>query len=154
MLRGVPEVRADVMIAAPPERVWSVLMDWPRQAEWILGTSVQVVAGDGASVGSRIEAWTGVGRAGFLDTMTITVWEAPYRCDVEHTGRVVRGTGSFILQALPGGRTRFIWQEDVDLPLGAVGRAGWPLARPFFESGVRHSLNKLARIAEAEHAAG
>jgi uncharacterized protein YndB with AHSA1/START domain len=146
----MPDVRAEVMIAAPAERVWSVLMDWPRQAEWILGTRVRVATGDGASVGSTLEAWTGVGPLGFLDTMTITAWDPPRRCDVVHTGRVVRGTGSFIVQPVPGGRTRFLWREDLEIPLGAAGHAGWTLIRPATEFGIRRSLNRLAALVEAE----
>ena len=45
----------------------------------MLGTRVEVTKGDGASVGSELSAFTGLGPVGFLDTMTITRWDAPYR---------------------------------------------------------------------------
>ena len=76
----------------------------------------------------------------------ISAWDPPHRCDVRHTGRVVRGTGVFEVLELPGGRrSRFVWQERLDLPLGAVGRAGWLLVRPLAGFGVRVSLRRLAR---------
>jgi hypothetical protein len=146
-------VRLEVMIAAPAAAGWDVLFDWSRQGEWMLGTRVKVTGGDGASVGSTVSAWTGAGPLGFTDTMTVTLWDPPRRCEVLHTGSVVRGTGAFEVQELPGGRSRFIWSEDLDLPLGALGRAGWPVARPAFIAGVRRSLDRLAELVEAEHRA-
>jgi hypothetical protein len=81
--------------------------------------------------------------------MVVTEWEPPYRCVVRHTGSVVRGIGVFEVFALPGGRSRFVWSEDLDLPLGAFGRAGWPLVRLAMAAGVRASLRRLARRVEA-----
>ena len=52
--------------------------------------------------------------------------------------------------ALADGRSRFLWSEDLDIPLGALGRLGWPLARPAFMAGVNHSLRKLAAVIEQQ----
>lgn len=62
-----------VDVAAPVERTWAGATDWARQGEWMLGTTVRPTARDGQGVGGGIEAFTGVGRLGFLDTMEITV---------------------------------------------------------------------------------
>ena len=141
-------VALDVVINAPVSAVFTAFSQWSEQGRWMLGTQVEVTKGDGASVGSELSAFTGLGPAGFLDTMTITRWDAPYRVDVLHTGKVVRGTGIMEVVALPGGRSRFIWSEDLDLPLGRLGRLGWPLARPAFLSGVRRSLVAFGRLVE------
>jgi len=146
----MPDVELDVIIDAPVQIVWNVLFDWQRQGEWMLGTHVKVASGDGASVGSVVEAFSGVGKAGFLDTMVVTHWDPPRRCDVLHTGDIVKGTGTFELLELPSGRTRFVWGESLELPWGVVGRLGWPIARPAFLLGIRQSLNKLAAVAEAD----
>jgi uncharacterized protein YndB with AHSA1/START domain len=136
-------VRQDVN--APAERVWSALVNWDLHDEWMLLTR----ASGGAAVGESIEAFTGIGRIGFLDRMTIVVWEPPHRAVVRHTGRVVRGSGAFEVRELSTGRSTVVWSEWVDLPLGVLGRAGWPLVRPLLRAGVSFSLRRLARYVEA-----
>ncbi len=115
----------------------------------MLGTAVRPTRQGGQGVGGAIEAFTGVGRLGFLDTMEITAWEPPRHCGVLHTGRLVRGTGDFSVEPRGDGRSTFVWREDLELPLGLLGRAGWPLVRPFFAYGVRLSLQRFARWVEA-----
>lgn len=144
-MRRPGHIEVDVVVEAPVEDVWRAVTDWPGQSEWMLGTRVWATENDGVGVGGGVAAFTGVGRWGFLDTMVITRWEPPHRCDVLHTGRVVRGTGTFEVLSLPGQRSRFVWSEELDLPLGVAGRVGWPLVRPAFALGVRHSLQRLAR---------
>lgn len=141
-------LRLDVVVAAPPEAVFAGLTQWAEQGRWMVGTHVSVTGGDGVSVGSELSAWTGVGRLGFWDTMVITRWEPPSRVDVLHTGKVVQGTGSMEVLALPGRRSRFIWSEDLVIPLGALGALGWPVVRPVFRAGVMKSLRAFARLVE------
>lgn len=145
---GMAVLTLTVDIDAPVEATWRAAVDWEAQGEWVYKTTVRGTAQGGVGVGGGIEAYTGVGKLGFLDTMVITVWEPPHRCEVLHTGRVVRGTGVFAVEELPGGQSRFVWEEQLDLPLGALGRAGWPLVRPLFAAGVRRSLQKFARLVE------
>ena len=140
-------LRTDV--DAPVERTWAGAVDWAGQGEWMLGTRVWPTAQDGRGVGGGIAAFTGVGRVGFLDPMVITRWEPPRSCHVLHTGRVVRGTGAFEVEPRGEGRSTFVWREDLELPLGAVGRLGWRLVRPLFAFGVRLSLRRFARWVEA-----
>jgi hypothetical protein len=132
-------------VTAPSELVWSALVDWDLHGEWMLLTR----ASGGAGVGESIEAFTGIGRFGFLDRMTIVVWEPPHRAVVRHTGRVVRGSGAFEVRELSPGRSQVVWTEWVDLPFGALGRAGWPLVRPLVRLGVSFSLRRLAGYVEA-----
>jgi len=146
------ELTETIDVDAPPERVWAALTDWARQGEWMLATDVRPVGGAAQEVGGRIEARTGVpvpgGRhVGVLDSMLITRWDPPLRVEVRHTGRVVRGTGVFEIRPR-GAVSTFAWTERLDLPLGALGRAGWPLVRPAMRAGVRLSLRRFARFAE------
>ncbi len=138
-----------VDVAAPAAATWAGAVDWDGQGEWMLGTRVKGTAQDGVGVGGGIEAFSGLGPLGFLDTMEITVWEPPRRCHVLHTGRVVRGTGAFEVQERGPDASVFVWREDLDLPLGALGRLAWPLVRPVFAAGVRLSLKRFARWVEA-----
>jgi hypothetical protein len=57
------------------------------------------------------------------------------------------------VESREGGAT-FVWSEDLDLPLGVVGRLGWPLVRPLFAAGVRLSLRRFARWVEAGRVEG
>ncbi len=142
-----------VPVMAPADQVFAGATDWAGQSQWMLGTEVEATAQQGQGVGGGISAFTGVqtrfGRLGFLDTMVITRWEPPTRCDVLHTGRVVRGTGVFSVVPRGPQQADFVWREDLDLPLGALGRAGWVLVKPFFAAGVRLSLKRFARWVEA-----
>lgn len=138
-----------VDVDAPVERTWAAATDWARQGEWMLGTRVWPTEQDGQGVGGGLAAFTGVGRLGFLDTMTIRAWEPPRRCVVEHTGRLVRGTGIFEVEPLPDGRSRFVQAEWLDLPLGRLGQLGWLFVRPAFRWGLNRSLRTFARWAAA-----
>jgi carbon monoxide dehydrogenase subunit G len=131
-------------VAAPAQQVWDALTDWDAHDRWMLFTRAE----GGRAEGETISAFTGLGGLGFLDTMTITVWEPPRRAVVRHTGRVVRGSGAFEVEALAPGRSRVVWSEWVLLPLGVLGRAGWPLVRPLLRLLVQVSLRRLARYVE------
>jgi len=135
-------VRVDVN--APPETVFAAATDWERQGEWILGTTVRVRHGDGRSVGSEVEAVTGLHGIGITDSMRIILWDPPSRCEVRHIGRVVRGTGVFAVQPRGPDAATFEWTEQLELPLGALGRLGWRLVGPIFGWGLRRSLDRFA----------
>jgi hypothetical protein len=149
-----------VEVDAPPQVVWDLLVDWERQGEWILLTRVRGVravdegagAGgpSGRGVGAQVEAFTGIGPVGFRDTMVVTGWEPPWRCLVQHTGRVVNGPGTFLVEPLPRGRSRFVWCDEVEIPLGLLGRLGWVVAEPLVRAGFEASLRRFARLAAAE----
>jgi carbon monoxide dehydrogenase subunit G len=141
----VAELVVSQDVDAPAEQVWAVLVDWDVHGDWMLLTR----ASGGAAVGESIEAFTGLGRVGILDRMTIVVWEPPHRAVVRHTGRVIRGSGAFEVRDLSAGRSRVVWSEWVDLPFGVVGRAAWPLVRLLVRGGVQLSLRRLARYVEA-----
>lgn len=145
----MPELIESVEVDAPPEKVWAALVDWERQGEWMLFTRVRATGQGGHGVGGRIEGWTGLGPLGFTDPMTVVIWEPPARCVMRHTGRVVRGAGAFEVVDLGGGRSRFVWSEFLDLPLGRLGLLGWPLARPLMRMGVAYSLRRFGRYVQA-----
>ena len=138
-----------VDVDASVEQTWAGATDWAHQGAWMLGTTVRPTVNGGQGVGGAIEAFTGIGKLGFLDTMDITLWEPPHRCHVLHTGKLVRGTGWFDVEPRGEGLSTFVWREDLELPLGLLGRAGWPLVKPVFAYGVKLSLTRFARWVEA-----
>lgn len=143
----VAELSVSVDVDAPVDRVWAALTDWDRQGEWMLATTVRGTVGDGTGIGGEIEAVTGFGPLAVRDLMRITRWEPPHVCLVVHHGRVIRGTGAFVVRERANGAT-VVWSEDLDLPLGLLGRLGWPVVRPGMRWGVRRSLRRFARWAK------
>jgi carbon monoxide dehydrogenase subunit G len=139
-------VQARVAIAAPPEVVWDALTDWEGQSGWMVATAVTAEPG-GHRVGERLTAVTGVAGVGFHDPMEVTGWDPPRRVEVTHLGRVVRGTGIFAVEPAPGGAW-CLWVEDLDLPLGPLGRLGFVPLRPLFQLMLHRSLRRLARQVE------
>ena len=138
-----------VDVDASVEQTWVGATDVRGQSQWMLGTEVTPTRHGGQGVGGAMEAFTGVWKLGFLDRMEITVWEPPHRWHVVHLGRFVRGTGEFTVEPRGEDRSVFVWREDLELPLGVVGRLGWPLVRPLFAYGVSLSLRRFARWVEA-----
>jgi hypothetical protein len=141
----MPVLALHVDVDAPAEQTWAAAVDWASQGDWMLGTRVTPTYLEGRGVGGRLEAFSGIGRVGFLDPMEITLWQPPRACHVVHHGRVVRGTGAFEVEPRGDRRSRFLWREDLELPLGLLGRVGWLLVRPLFAYGVQLSLRRFAR---------
>jgi carbon monoxide dehydrogenase subunit G len=137
-----------VAVAAPPEAVFQAVADWERQSDWVAFTTVTAEGGP-HRVGERLLAVTKVAGVGFSDPMEVTRWEPPRRVDVRHLGRVLRGTGTFLVEPAPGGAW-FVWSEDLDLPLGVAGRFGFAVVGPAFRRMLRRSLRRLARMVEAD----
>jgi hypothetical protein len=73
--------------------------------------------------------------------MNVTRWEPPHRCDVEHVGKILKGTGSFQLTEVAPNQTKFDWSETVIAP-----RLLFILIAPFLYIGVRISLARFAKL--------
>ena len=142
-------LRISFTVDAPCERGWEEIADWPSQGNWMLQTKVWVTSDQREGVGTSIAAFTGplhfiyprFKSLGLLDLMTVTHWQPPYRCDVEHVGKILKGSGSFLLTPLSATKTRFDWSETVIAP-----RALFLLGAPFLYAGVRISLARFARL--------
>lgn len=139
------ELHASVEAPATPEQLWRTVTDWPGQSRWIPLTRARKVPGP-EGVGARIEAWTGLGRIGFLDRMVVEAWEPPHRLVLRHTGRVVRGRAGFEIASTEAG-SRLTWWERIEPPPGALGRALWQVAAPVAAAVLRRSLRRVAAIA-------
>jgi uncharacterized protein YndB with AHSA1/START domain len=139
----VAELQASVQIRAEPARVWEAVTDPAGQTSWMPLTRVRATRGDGSSPGDRIDARSGVGPFGFTDVMVVTGYQPPWRWQVRHLGRLVRGVGVFELSALGEG-TRLIWSEFLVPPGGLPGQLATWLARPLAERVMRAALTRLA----------
>ena len=134
------ELTLSVDVDASPEQVWAAAVDWDRQHEWMVGTTVTGGHGEGAT----LRAFTGWRGYGFTDPMTITTWDPPRRCVVRHDGSVVRGSAAFEVLPLEDGRARFVWTEWLVLPFGLLGELGYLLLRPLILAPLRRSMRDFA----------
>ena len=114
----------------------------------MLQTKVWVTSQETEGVGTSIAAFTGplhriyprFGFLGLLDLMVVTKWQPPHRCDVEHVGKILKGTGTFQLTQMNSSTTRFDWSETIQAP-----KVIFALMAPFLYIGVRLSLARFAR---------
>jgi hypothetical protein len=138
------ELSLSVEVKASQQKVFDKIVDWESQGQWMLGTKVSGTKNNGQGLGGEINAWTGFWKIGFNDPMVITQWIEPKIVDVKHIGRVVKGTGSMVVEKIDEHNSRFIWSESINLPFGFIGKIGWIIIKPFFVSGIKFSLNKFA----------
>jgi carbon monoxide dehydrogenase subunit G len=147
------ELVVSVEVLAPQAQVWAALIDWERHGDWMLFTTVRRTAGTGDGVGTGIEGLTKLGPLAIRDTMTFSQWEPPpanpARCVVEHTGKLVRGAGAFEVEELGPNRSKVVWSEWVELPLGMLGEIGWIGVRPLAALFLKVSLRRLATVVES-----
>ena len=141
------DVRVSRYVRASPEATFAAVMDWTGQSRWIPLTATRVLDPT-PGVGQRVVARTGLGPVAFDDPMTVTWWDPPRRCEVIKTGRVVRGTGAFIVEEAPGGST-FIWEDRVIVPGGPLAPLIWPLGRLVARASLAWAQRRLARLVES-----
>lgn len=134
------KIAITITIKAPIQKVWDSLANWENQGDWMLQTKVWVTSQSHEGVGTEISAFTGIGRLGILDTMSVTNWQPPHTCDVVHTGTIIKGTGRFHLRELDESTTAFDWSEVVIAPR-VIFLALWPA----LYGGVRISLARFSR---------
>jgi carbon monoxide dehydrogenase subunit G len=147
-------VRLEVeqVVAAPRAVVWQVLTDWERQPEWMRDAKeVHVLTPERTGEGVTLRCPTNLLGLTVQDVMRVTTWDAPRELGVTHLGRIITGTGAFVLDEVDAQRTRVRWWEEIDPPLGALGEWGantlvLPVLRRIFSG----SLRALADVAERE----
>ena len=140
-------IRISLTLACNQERAWHAIADWEGQGNWMLQSKVWVTSQIREGVGTSIAAFTGpfyksypkFAALGLLDTMVVTNWQPPIRCDVLHTGKVLKGTGTFELVEISKNATRFNWSEDIE-----CSRLQFLAIYPFLWIGVRISLARLS----------
>ncbi|GAA1812199.1 SRPBCC family protein [Luedemannella flava] len=145
---GMGEVTAQIIVAAPAERVFAAFVTWERQGEWLPFTSVRLTGGDGG-VGSHIEAVTAIGPAVLRDELRVDVLDPPYEVRVVHYGKVLRGPGVMRCTPLAGGRTQVVMHEWFHLPAGLLGQVARPLLWPGSKASLRYALSRFAKLVES-----
>jgi hypothetical protein len=140
-------LRITINLPCSQERAWAAIADWESQGNWMLQTKVWVTSQIREGVGTSISAFTGplykfypkFSLIGLLDTMVVTKWQPPEICDVVHTGKILKGTGSFALSPINSTSTKFDWSETIE-----CSRIKFLAIAPFLWVGVRISLARLS----------
>lgn len=140
-------LRITINLPCSQDRAWAAIADWESQGDWMLQTKVWVTSQIREGAGTSISAFTGplykfypkFSSIGLLDTMVVTKWQPPEICDVVHTGKILKGTGSFVLSPINATSTKFNWSETIE-----CSRLKFLVIAPFLWVGVRISLARLS----------
>ena len=150
----VPIVEVALTVAAPPERVWSVLADVPGQPRWMRDLVRVELEGD-APVGVGTRAVGTVRMLGLTqrDPIEIVAFAAPRHFAIRHLGRF-SGRGDIWLEPRrSSAATRLRWREELWSPLASLGAPGRLADRgfgPIFAAVFRADLRRLRSIVESE----
>jgi hypothetical protein len=138
-----------ITIQASQKTVFNYLSDWEKQSDWILFTTVTKSENKAQPEEINLLAITKFGPFKVVDTMTITSWQPSEEIVVEHTGKVVKGKGVFIVRKISDHSCEFEWQEITPVPFGLIGQAGLVLTMPLVKILFNKSLKKLKNNIES-----
>ncbi|MGZ8578567.1 MAG: CoxG family protein [Actinomycetota bacterium] len=140
-------MRVERAIALPVRReeAWGVLIDWERQADWMLDADrVEVTSPQREGIGVTLAVRTRLfGIPAFTEPMRVTDWDPPHVLTIRHGGPVA-GTGTWTLDPIEGG-TRFVWVEDVRLEAPVVGGLAARLYAPVLRMLMGRAMEGLRR---------
>jgi len=139
------QVERAIVLPTTPAEAWSVLMDWERQADWMLDAdSVTVVSDLREGVGVRLAVRTRLfGIPAFVEPMEVTAWDPPRRLEIRH-GSLVSGVGTWTLAPVDGG-TAFTWREDIELAVPIAGDLAARCYRPVMRALMGRAMEGLRR---------
>ncbi|HVD69665.1 MAG TPA: SRPBCC family protein [Actinomycetota bacterium] len=139
------QVERTVVLPTTPADAWSVLMDWERQADWMLDAdSVTVLSDRREGIGVRLAVRTRLlGVPAFVEPMEVTDWDPPRRLEIRH-GSLVSGAGTWTLERVEGG-TLFTWREDIELAVPLVGGLAARCYRPVMRALMGRAMEGLRR---------
>jgi hypothetical protein len=127
-----------VTIHASRGAVWRAVRDVERHVDWM----EDAVAIRFTSP-TTFDCETRVGPFRTTDRMEITEWRPGRAMGIRHVG-LVKGTGRFTLRTVGRRRTRFTWQESLDMPWWMAP----PIARVVLRLVWRRNLRNLKRLVE------
>ena len=117
-------VRSSVVIAAPPDRVWAVVMDPQRLGEWVtIHRAVRAISPGPPQEGSRMEQVLHLRGADIHVRWLLVECAPPTLARWEGHGPArSQALIEYHLVAVPEG-TRFDYQNEFRPPFGAIGEA-------------------------------
>jgi len=143
-------IRISVDIDAPLDRVWEEAADLASHVEWMRDADrIDFEGEQRTGVGTTMNVLTKIGPLATTDVIEITSWVDGTEIGVVHRG-VVTGTGRFLLEELSPTRTRFTWEEHLDLPWYFGGNLGRPISGRVLGAVWRGNLERLKARVERE----
>lgn len=141
-------ITVSVEIDASLDRVWHEAADLASHVEWMRDADrIDFVSDQRVGVGTTMEVLTKIGPFATTDVIEITSWEEGREIGVTHRG-VVAGTGRFLLEEVTADRTRFTWDEQLEMPWYFGGKLGSPISSRVLGEVWRGNLNRLKRRLE------
>lgn len=139
-------LRLSAALPAPPDRVWDVATDWERYPSWMPDVAwVRRMSGD-PGVGLVLDVRTKVlGVPAVTDRMRVVEWLPPRKIAIVHRG-LVSGPAAWLFTEADGGRTQFIWLEDLRMPPPVAGELALWTYRPILIATFKRSMRNLARL--------
>ena len=136
-------VAREIVLPTTPDEAWNVLVDWERQADWLLDADrVEVVSPHREGAGVRLAVKTRLfGIRAFTEPVEVTAWDPPRRLHIRHGGPVA-GTGVWELEAAEAG-TRFRWSEDIALRVPLAGELAARVYRPVMRTLMSRAQRSL-----------
>ena len=135
-------------IDARPEVVWADVSDLASHVEWMAdAVRIDFTSPTTSGIGTTFDCETRIGPFRLTDRMEVTSWEEGRSIGVRHVG-LVTGEGTFRLRRKRGGRTRFVWREELRFPWWMGGRIGATIGRPVLTRVWRGNLRRLKALVE------
>jgi carbon monoxide dehydrogenase subunit G len=149
----VSEVRISIDIAAPPEKVWEVVMDPHRFGDWVTIHRKLNSADDGPPrPGSRMDQTLCLRGANFHVRWELAGCDAPHHAEWRGKGPArSHAETDYRLTAIDGGSaTRFDYRNEFKAPLGPLGAvASRALVGGLPEREAKASLQRLKALVES-----
>lgn len=139
--------RAEIAVAAPPERVFEVLADGRLYGHWVVGSrEIRDVEPDWPAVGSRLHHTVGIGPLTIRDHTCVEECDPPRRLRLRARARPL-GTAVVTIELHPHPvGTRVVMVEDPGDPLSCLLFS--PPVQPLLRRRNGESLRRLRDLAE------
>jgi uncharacterized protein YndB with AHSA1/START domain len=145
------KAQESIILSAAPEKVWPYLFEPEKVLQWCITYQKYAYAGDTRGrVGTRFDIEEKAGGPLMKYTFEATEWEDNRKL----TMKMISGTGAkayqqtLLLEKLAEG-CRFTFSEEVELPMGFLGKIIGFLGEGMSRATLRKTLIKLKTLVEA-----
>lgn len=145
------KVEREIAIAAPPERVYEVLMDPTRLGDWVtIHAGLKDAPPGELKEGSELSQALRLAGSKFTVRWRVVEDDSPTRVVWEGSGPM-HSKAKVVYELAPDGNggTRFTYANEYSLPGGPLGRLGGRAVAPASRRESEKSLEKLKKLLES-----